>query len=269
MDGTKDTITGKVDAVRPLADRTVLVSGGAAGIGAAASALFARAGARVAVVDIQSDRGEETARQIRDGGGSAVFIEADVSEAARVEGAVAKANEMFGPIDSLFNHAGTIVVKPVHETTEEEYDRLMRINVKSAFLMCRAVLPQMMKAGRGSIVITSSIGGEKGFALESVYCMSKGAVLQLARTIAVEYRDSGIRCNAVCPGFVKTDHGLREISELDGLGQKWDESGLAAAQGRICEPGEVAEAALWLLSDSSSFVNGAAIYVDNGWYSKG
>jgi NAD(P)-dependent dehydrogenase (short-subunit alcohol dehydrogenase family) len=99
--------------------------------------------------------------------------------------------------------------------------------------------------------------------------MTKGAVLQLARSIAVEYRDKGIRCNAVCPGFVKTNHGLREIKELDKLGQNWNESDLNAVQGRICEPEEVASAVLYLASDDSSFVNGTALYVDNAWYAKG
>jgi len=99
--------------------------------------------------------------------------------------------------------------------------------------------------------------------------MTKGAVLQLARSIAVEYRDEGIRANAVCPGFVKTAHGLREIDELDGLGQSWSESSLHSVQGRLCEPEEVAAAALWLCSDEASFVNGTAVYVDNGWYAKG
>jgi NAD(P)-dependent dehydrogenase (short-subunit alcohol dehydrogenase family) len=94
-------------------------------------------------------------------------------------------------------------------------------------------------------------------------------VLQLARCIAVEYRDRGIRANAVCPGFVKTAHGLREIDELDGLGQKWNVADLNAVQGRICEPEEVANAALFLASDESSFINGTALYVDNGWYAKG
>ena len=99
--------------------------------------------------------------------------------------------------------------------------------------------------------------------------MTKGAVLQLARSIAVEHRDQGIRANAVCPGFVKTAHGLREIEELDGLGQTWNEADLHAVQGRICEADEVAAAALWLASDDASFVNGLALYVDNGWYAKG
>mgnify|MGYP001555304615 FL=1 len=99
--------------------------------------------------------------------------------------------------------------------------------------------------------------------------MTKGAVLQLSRNIAVEYREQGIRCNAVCPGFVKTAHGLREIAELDAAGQTWEDGDLAATQGRICEPDEVASAALFLASDESSFVNGMALYVDNGWYTKG
>lgn len=254
---------------RSISGHTALVSGGAAGMGAAASQLLARAGAKVVIVDIQAERGEALARGIRDAGGTALFIEADVSSSAEVDRAVAIAADRFGPVTRLFNHAGTLIVRPLHLTSEDEYDRLMRINVKSAFLMTRAVIPQMISAGGGSIVITSSIGGEKGFALEAVYCMTKGAVLQLARSIAVEYRDAGIRCNAVCPGFVRTDHGLREIDELDGQGQHWDEHGLVAAQGRICEPEEVADAAVYLLSDAASFVNGTAFYVDNGWAARG
>ena len=99
--------------------------------------------------------------------------------------------------------------------------------------------------------------------------MTKGAVLQLARSIAVEYRDDGIRCNAICPGFVKTDHGLREINQLDNLGQDWNENDLKSVQGRICDPKEVSTAVLYLASDDSSFVNGNAFYIDNGWYAKG
>ena len=120
-----------------------------------------------------------------------------------------------GPTIYFLNHAGTITVKPLHESTEEDYDRLMDINVRSAFLVCRRAVKEMSDNGGGSIVITASIASEMGYALESLYCMTKGAVLQLARSISTEYRDQGIRCNAVCPGFVKTAHGLREIEELD------------------------------------------------------
>lgn len=252
-----------------LAGKTALITGGAAGIGRAASLLFAAEGARVAILDIQEEAGNKTVKDIQQAGGDALFVQTDVSNALSVEQGIASVIEKYGCIDTLFNHAGTIIVKPLHESTEADYDRLMAINVKSAFLVCKTVVPLMITNGGGSIVITSSIGGEKGFALESLYCMTKGAVLQLARSIAVEYRDSGIRCNAVCPGFVNTAHGLREINELDGLGQEWDDSELAAVQGRICESGEVASAALFLASGESSFVNGVAMYVDNGWYAKG
>ncbi|MGD9922147.1 MAG: SDR family NAD(P)-dependent oxidoreductase [Pseudorhodoplanes sp.] len=253
-----------------LQDKTAVITGGAGGMGRAASIMFAAAGARVAILDIQDGAGQETEAVIRAAGGTATFIRTDVSKAAEIERALAESRRLYGPTDVLFNHAGTIVVKPLHETTEAEYDRLMDINVRSAFLVCRAVVGEMHARGNGgSIIITSSIGGEKGFALEALYCMTKGAVLQLARSIATEYRHQGIRCNAICPGFVKTAHGLREIEELDGLGQKWNEADLVGAQVRICEPEEAAAAALFLASDEASFVNGCALYVDGGWYAKG
>lgn len=238
-------------------------------MGRAASLMFAAEGAKVGILDILEKDGREVARTIQKSGGTALFVKADASKASEVGAAIKKVNRQFGPINVLFNHAGTITVRPFHQTTEAEYDRLMDINVRSAFLVCKAVVAQMLDNGGGSIVITSSNGGEMGFALESVYCMTKGAVLQLARSISAEYRDRNIRCNAICPGFVKTAHGLREIKELDGLGQKWNDADLIAAQVRFCEPEEAAAAALFLASDDASFINGAALYVDNGWSAKG
>jgi NAD(P)-dependent dehydrogenase (short-subunit alcohol dehydrogenase family) len=249
--------------------RTVLVSGGAGGMGRAAALMFAGEGAKVAILDILEKEGREVERLIRKAGGSALFLKTDASKAKEVDAALAKVKRRLGPVSVLFNHAGTIIVRPFHLTTEAEYERLMDINVRSAFLVCRAVVAQMLENGGGSIVITSSNGGEMGFALESVYCMTKGAVLQLARSISTEYRDRNIRCNAICPGFVRTAHGLREIKELDGLGQKWNDADLIAAQGRICEPEEAAAAVLYLASEEASFINGAALYVDNGWFAKG
>jgi NAD(P)-dependent dehydrogenase (short-subunit alcohol dehydrogenase family) len=252
-----------------LAGKTAIITGGAGGMGRAASLLFAAEGAQVAILDIAENAGNETQNLIAKNGGKAIFRQVDVSNSGLVENAVASVEREFGKIDVLFSHAGTIIVKPFHETTDGDYERLMNINVRSSFVTCRTVVRRMLETGGGSIVITSSIGGEKGFALEALYCMTKGAVLQLARSIATEYRDRGIRANAVMPGFVKTAHGLREIDELDALGQVWEESALSSAQGRICEPEEVAEAALFLASDAASFINGAALYVDNGWFAKG
>lgn len=252
-----------------LSGKTTVITGGAAGIGRASSLMFAGQGARVVILDINENAGKETVNMIEENGGTAHFFAADVSKSAQVDQAFDAIKSEVGPYDVLFNHAGTIIVKPLHDSTEEDYDRLMDINVRSAFLVCRRALPEMVANGGGSVVITASIASELGYALESLYCMTKGAVLQLSRTIAVEYREQGIRCNAVCPGFVKTAHGLREIAELDAAGQTWEDGDLAATQGRICEPEEVAAAALFLASDESSFVNGMALYVDNGWYTKG
>jgi NAD(P)-dependent dehydrogenase (short-subunit alcohol dehydrogenase family) len=252
-----------------LAGKIAVITGGAAGMGRATSLAFAEEGATVAILDIQKQAGEEVVQLIRDMGGRAEFIETDVSDAWQVDAAFDRVVETFGSYNVLFNHAGTITVKPLHESTEEDYDRLMDINVRSAFLVCRRAVKEMSENGGGSIVITASIASELGYALESLYCMTKGAVLQLARAISAEYRDKGIRCNAVCPGFVKTAHGLREISELDTAGQAWEEGALAEAQGRICEPEEVASAVVFLASEEASFITGNALYVDNGWYAKG
>jgi NAD(P)-dependent dehydrogenase (short-subunit alcohol dehydrogenase family) len=216
------------------------------------------------IVD-RSPSGETLAAELRSAGHGAVFAQADVSRAAEVEAAVQLGLESFGFIDVLFNHAGTIVVGPFLETTEADWDMLMAVNVKSMFLMTRAVLPSMLARGKGSIVCTSSISAVAATPMEVLYDTTKGAVHQFARAIAVEYRDQGIRCNAVCPGFIRTPHGLREVAELRALGVDTSEAAIAAQQGRMCEPEEVARAALFLASDEASFVNGAQLFVDNAF----
>lgn len=252
-----------------LKNKKVIITGGASGIGKATAELFCHEGAQVAILDINKTEGEKTVNKININKKKAFFFETDLTKSKEVKNSINKVLNQFKEINILFNHAGTIIVKPLHKSSEDDYNYLMDINVRSAFLVCNQVIPIMLKNKGGNIIITSSIGGEKGFALESLYCMTKGAVLQLARSIAVEYRDQGIRCNAICPGFVKTNHGLREIKELDEQGQNWNETDLHAVQGRICKPEEVASAVLYLASDNSSFVNGTALYVDNAWYAKG
>lgn len=238
-------------------------------MGRSTALAFAKEGATVSVFDINAVEAEKTTKMIQDAGGTAAFFQCDVTKADEVDKAFDASVTEFGPYNVLFNHAGSIIVKSLHETSEEEYDWLMDLNVKSAFLVCRRAVREMAETGGGSIVITSSIAAELGYALESIYCMSKAAVLQLSRTISTEYRDAGIRCNAICPGFVETAHGLKEIAELDAAGQEWEDSGMAATQGRICYPEEVARTVVFLASDEASFVNGTATYVDNGWHAKG
>lgn len=245
--------------------RSTLVSGGADGCGAAAVRLFAAEGARVTIVDRQRDKGEALAAEIREKGGEAIFAEADVSRRAAVEAAVAQATAAFGPVTALFNHAGSIVVKPFLETTDEDYDWLMDVNVRSMFLMTRAVLPGMIAAGGGAIVCTSSISAVAATPAEVLYDTTKGAVHMFARAIGVEFRDRGVRCNAVCPGFIDTAHGRREVQALGGFGVDVSEAAMAAQQGRMCRPDEVASAALFLLSDEASFINGAHLFVDNAF----
>ncbi len=248
-----------------LKGKIALISGGATGMGGAASSLFAAEGAKVAIVDRNLSAAEERAARIRAAGGTAIAIAADVSIADEVGAAVARATRDLGPINVLFNHAGTIVIKPFLETTEEEWDWLHAVNVKSMFLMTRAVLPGMIAAGGGSIVCTSSISAVVGTPMEVLYDTTKGAVHMFARAIAVEFRDRNIRCNAVCPGFIETPHGLRELRDLQALGVDVSEGAIVAAQGRIGKAEEVAEAALFLASDAASFVNGTQLFVDNGF----
>ncbi len=227
--------------------------------------LLAAEGARVIVVDRQEELGRAIVAEVHDGGGQAHFAKADVSRPEQVHDAVATGTEALGAPTLLFNHAGTIVVKPFLETTQEDYDFLMDVNVRSMFVMTQAVLPAMIDAGGGSIVCTSSISAVAATPAEVLYDVTKGAVHQFARAIGVEFRDHGIRCNAVCPGFIQTPHGQREIELLTAHGVDVSTEAIAAQQGRMCTPEEVARAVLFLLSDDASFVNGTHLFVDNGF----
>ena len=248
-----------------LTGKVALISGGAGGCGAEASKLFAAEGAKVVIVDRQGDAGLALAAEIRAAGHEASFCRADVAIRGDVEAAVGHAVATYGAPTVLFNHAGSIVVKPFLETTDDEYDWLMDVNIRSMFLMTRAVLPGMLAAGGGAIVNTSSISAVASTPMEVLYCTSKGAVHAFSRSIAVEFRDRGIRCNAVCPGFIRTAHGMREVELLTGYGVSASETDLAIQQGRMCEPIEVARAALFLVSDEASFINGTHLFVDNGF----
>jgi NAD(P)-dependent dehydrogenase (short-subunit alcohol dehydrogenase family) len=246
-----------------LAGKIALISGGATGMGGASSRLFAAEGAKVGVVDRNVAAGRAVVAEIEAAGGTAVFAAADVASETEVNAAVASITAAIGAPNVLFNHAGTIIIKPFLETTLKEWDWLMGINVTSMFLMTKAVLPGMLKQGGGAIVCTSSISAVAATPREVVYNASKGACHMFAQSIAVEFRDQNIRCNTVCPGFVKTPHGLREVKELSDLGVDMSDAVIAVQQGRLCEPEEVARAALFLASDEASFINGTHLFVDN------
>lgn len=246
-----------------LRHKRVLVSGGANGAGASSCKLFSSEGARIAIVDRDVEAGSRLEQELIASGGEALFVAADVSQAGDVDRAVATVLEKFGGIDILFNHAGIIIVKPFLDFSLAEWNELMDNNAKSAFLMSRAVLPGMLERGKGVLIFTSTTGVRAATHMESLYSASKAAMHQLARAIAVEYRDKGIRANALCPSFVRTKHGEHEIEQLRSYGVLASEQDVNMMQGRICEPEEVAEVALFLASDASSFVNGAEIFVDN------
>ncbi len=248
-----------------LAGRVALVSGGATGCGAAAVRLFSDEGARVGLIDRNVEAGEALAADLTAQGRKVVFAAADVSRNDQVAAATAAVTEALGPVTALFNHAGTLIVKRFLDVTEEEWDWLMAVNVKSMFLVTRAVLPGMIAAGGGAIVCTSSISATLATPGEVLYDTTKAACAMFARAIAVEYRDQGIRCNTVAPGFIRTPHGLREVRDLTALGVDVSDAAIAAQQGRMCEPEEVARAALFLLSDEASFVTGTHLHVDNGF----
>ena len=248
-----------------LAGKVAIVSGGATGCGAAAVRLFAAEGAAVGIIDRNVEAGRALAEELGLAGLRVCFAAADVSKGVEVSAAVAAVADALGPVNVLFNHAGTIVIKPFLETEEADWDFLFDVNVKSMYLMTRAVLPMMLAQGKGAIVCTSSISAVYGTPMEVLYDATKGACHMFARAIAVEFRDRGIRCNAVCPGFIETPHGMREVAALSALGVDVSEAAIRAAQGRMGRPEDIARAALYLASDDAEFVNGHQLFVDNGF----
>lgn len=251
--------------VNRLQGKVTIISGGAGGCGAAAARLFTSEGAAVGIIDRDAARGNALAAELTAAGHKVVFAAANVAAKSEVEAAVAAVSAALGPVNVLFNHAGTIVIKPFLETEESDWDFLFDVNVKSMYLMTRAVLPQMIAAGGGSIVCTSSISAVYATPMEVLYDATKAACHMFSRAIAVEFRDRGIRCNAICPGFIETPHGVREVTELTALGVDVSEAAIKAAQGRLGRPEDIARAALYLASDESDFVTGTHLFVDGGF----
>lgn len=249
-----------------LEGRSTIVTGAASGMGEASAKLFAKEGAKVAVVDINEEGAMRVAAEIRAQGGKAIAVPCDLTSEEEVRAAVAKIEEAHGKCRALFNHAGGITIKPFLEISLDEWNELFARNVTSMFLMTKYALPGMIEEGGGAVCCTSSISAVYATPTEVLYDATKGACHQFARAIAVEYRDKGIRCNTVCPGFIDTPHGRKEIRLLQAHGvDGTSEAEIAAAQGRIGKPQDIATAALFLLSDEASFVTGAHLFVDGGF----
>jgi NAD(P)-dependent dehydrogenase (short-subunit alcohol dehydrogenase family) len=234
------------------------------GVGAAAVRLFHAEGARVSVVDRAETEGVALAADLNRSRPETVqFQMADVAEPDTLKVAIRASIAGFGTPDVLFNHAGTLIVKAFHDTSLEEWHRLFAINVHSMFVATQAVLPVMLAAKGGAIVNTSSVSAALATPMEVAYCTTKAACQMLTKAIATEYRDAGLRCNAVAPGFIATGHGLRELDLLRALEVNVTEQDIRTMQGRMCTAEEVAEVVLFLASDAASFVNGETLVVDN------
>ena len=247
-----------------LRHKVALITGGASGIGRETALLFAREGAAVSVVDVDEDGGWVVVRRIVDSGGQATFIRCDVTCAADCERAVLGTVGELGGLDILFNNAGIIRRSTVLDTTEEDWDLVMAVNLKSIFLLSKAAIPIMVEAGGGVIINTASGWGLAGGRRAASYCASKGGVVNRTRAMALDHGGQNIRVNCVCPG--DTDTPLLH-AEARQLGQPEEEFLAESAQRplqRIGSPEEIAQAVLYLASDVSSFVTGTALVVDGG-----
>ena len=245
-----------------LEGKVALITGGASGIGQATALVFAREGAKVVVADVSGDGAERTVRTIREMGGEAISVVADVSKAVEVDAMVRRTVESYGRLDCAFNNAGIEgLVSPTAECTEDNWLRVIAINLTGVWLCMKYEIAQMLKQGGGSIVNTSSGAGLVGLAGAPAYCAAKHGVAGLTKTAALEYATSGIRVNAVCPGFIRTPMVERVLdkgvyAETDAI--NWQ------PMGRMGRPEEIAEAVAWLCSDAASFVTGLPMPVDGG-----
>ena len=239
------------------------VTGAGSGIGREIAILFSQEGARIVAVDCVAEAGEETVRRIRNGGGEAAFIQADITQASDAERMVRQTLEHYGRLDILSNNAGILgEIALVGEASEENFDRVISVNLKGVFLCSKYAVREMLKSGGGVIVNSASMLGLVGMPGNTAYCASKAAVIQFTKTMALEYASSNIRVNCICAGFIDTP--MNEA--LEDKVMRWVMRELP--MGRMGEPEEVARAALYLASDDASYVTGTALMVDGGWIAK-
>jgi NAD(P)-dependent dehydrogenase (short-subunit alcohol dehydrogenase family) len=247
-----------------LSGKKAIVTGGSAGIGRAAALLLAGAGAAVALVDLDEAAGEQVVRKIVGAGGRAMFVRGDVSRSEDCRNAVQETVDAWGGVDILFNNAGIIRRATVTELSEQDWDRVMEVNVRSVFLMCKFAIPFMDQSGGGVIINNASGWGLTGGARAAVYCASKGAVANLTRAMAVDYGSKNIRVNCIAPGDTDTSMLRNEAHQLGRTEADFFKESAARPLGRIARPEEIAYAVVYLASDEASFITGAILPVDGG-----
>ncbi|POR05983.1 glucose 1-dehydrogenase [Diaphorobacter sp. LR2014-1] len=247
-----------------LENKVAFITGAAGGQGRAAAVVFAREGAKVAVVDVDEKGIEETARLVKETGGEAIAIRCDVSNEEQVKGAIQKTVDTFGKLTTLYNNAGIAhknLMILAHELSVEEWEKIQNVNTKGMFLVVKYGIPELLKAGGGTIINTSSTAGLINSPGGPSYTASKGAIISFTRHLAATYAKKGIRANAIAPGYVITlmTKAMEDLlPELDKVASE------ATPLGRGAQPEEIANVALFLASDESSFVTGAVIVADGG-----
>ena len=245
-----------------LQNKVGLVTGAGSGLGRGSALAFAAEGAKVVVADTIAESGEETVMMIRKAGGEASFIKTDVSKASEVRAMVDKTVEIYGHLDCAYNNAGVVVTpRLTPDTTEEDWDHVISVNLKGVWLCMKYEIPQMLKQGKGAIVNASSMVGMIGLAKRSAYAASKHGVVGLTKVAALEYANAGIRVNAVCPAVVRTPL-VESIIASDPEAETQLISMIPMERLGTLE--EIAEVVVWLCSDASSFVTGHAMLVDGG-----
>ena len=245
-----------------LTGKVAIVTGASSGIGEATALLLAQSGAKVVVAARRQTEGEAVVQTIKAAGGEAIFVKTDVSQLADNERLVAATLETYGRLDIAFNNAGTFGIGPLHEQTEEEWDRQIDVNLKGAFFALKTQIPAFLQSGGGSVVFNSSVVAERGMSGASIYSAGKGGVVSLARAAAVEYAPQNIRINVINPGPIATPMAESGFGSLDALTEYFAPK---LPLGRVGQSIEVARAVVFLASEEGSFITGQSLNVDGGY----